>query len=289
LIDFTPALRAEALAIAKRYIIGPIFSPPSIASDEATGTQGTIVVPGTWGAANWNTPAFDPETGVFYAASNTIPYIDDLTVPADPKATIKYALKQVPNMPVRPSTSQTGAVERDAEQGTVQGPFGPTTLAQLGRSELQQRSHEPTLSSGLPIFKPPYGRLTAIDLNRGEIAWQVPNGDGPRNHPLLKDLKLPPLGTAGRPAPLVTRTLLFIGEGSDVIPGVPRDAFGNTFRAYDKASGKVIWETELPAGTTGAPMTYLFKGKQYIVVAIGGKNVPPELVALGLSNDGTGK
>jgi quinoprotein glucose dehydrogenase len=98
----------------------------------------------------------------------------------------------------------------------------------------------------------------------------------------LKNLNLPPLGTASRAAPLVTKTLVFIGEGSDAIPGVPKDAFGNKFRAYDKATGKVIWETDLPAGTTGAPMTYLFKGRQYIVVAIGGKNHPPEFVALGL-------
>jgi hypothetical protein len=114
-----------------------------------------------------------------------------------------------------------------------------------------QRMHEPMLC--LPIYKPPYGRLT--NLNRGEILWQVPNGDGPRNHPALKPLNLTPLGTAGRPAPLVSKTLLFIGEGSDSIPGVPKDAFGNKFRAY---------------------------GRQYTVVPIGGKNHPPEFVALGL-------
>jgi glucose dehydrogenase len=281
LIDFTPALRAEAVAIAKRYIIGPLFTPPSLATDG--GTQGTIVMPGTWGAANWNTPAFDPETGIFYAASNTIAYINDLEAPSDPKATIKYALKQLP----RPAA--VNAATSDAPTpgpGTVQGPFGPTTAAGQMRSDRLQRSHEPMLDNGLPIYKPPYGRLTAIDLNRGEIKWQVANGDGPRNHPALKGLNLPPLGTAGRPAPLVTKTLLFIGEGSDAIPGVPRDAFGNTFRAYDKATGKVIWQTELPAGTTGAPMTYLHKGRQYIVVPIGGKNQPPELVALALPGAG---
>ena len=276
LIDFTPELRAEALSIARRYVIGPLFTPPSLVGSDPGGKQGTIVVPGTWGAANWNTPAFDPETGIFYAASNTIPYINDLVVPTDPKATIKYALKQLASPP-----SPDGATA-GAGQGSVQGPFGPTTPAAQNRSERSQRNHEPMLENGLPIYKPPYGRLTAIDLNRGEILWQVANGDGPRNHPALKHLKLPPLGTAGRPAPLVTKTLLFIGEGSDAIPGVPKDAFGNTFRAYDKTTGAVVWETELPAGTTGAPMTYMFKGRQYIVVAIGGRNHPPEFIALGL-------
>ena len=282
LIDFTPELRAEALAIARRYVIGPIFTPPSLAIEG--GKQGTIVVPGTWGAANWNTPAFDPETGIFYAASNTVPYINDLAPPADPKASIKYALKQLRPAPPPPNLPADGVLAPGP--GTVQGPFGPTTVARLNRSDLAQRNHEPLLENGLPIYKPPYGRISAIDLNRGEIKWQVPNGDGPRNHPALKGLNLPPLGTAGRPAPLVTKTLLFIGEGSDAIPGIPRDAFGNKFRAYDKATGKVIWETELPAGTTGAPMTYLHKGRQYIVVPIGGKNHPPELVALGLPGAG---
>ena len=230
-------------------------------------------MPGTWGAANWNTPAFDPETGIFYAASNTIPYINDLVAPADPKATMKYALRQVPG----PPPPQAGAAGP-----AIQGPFGPTTAAGLTRSDRLQRMHEPMLDNGLPIFKPPYGRLTAIDLNKGDILWQVANGDGPRNHPALKGLNLPPLGTAGRPAPLVTKTLLFIGEGSDSIPGVPRDAFGSKFRAYDKATGAVVWEMELPAGTTGAPMSYLFKGRQYIVVPIGGKNHAPEFIALAL-------
>jgi quinoprotein glucose dehydrogenase len=98
----------------------------------------------------------------------------------------------------------------------------------------------------------------------------------------LKGLNLPPLGIPGRPAPLVTKTLLFVGEGSDAIPGIPKYGWGKKFRAYDKATGKVLWEMELPAGTTGAPMTYMANGKQYIVVAIGGRNYAPEFVALAL-------
>jgi quinoprotein glucose dehydrogenase len=99
---------------------------------------------------------------------------------------------------------------------------------------------------------------------------------------LLKDLKLPPLGTASRPTALVTKTLLFIGDGSNTFGGIHPSMWGKTFRAYDKGTGKVIWETELPAGTTGGPMTYLAKGKQYILVPIGGRDEPAEWVALGL-------
>ena len=135
---------------------------------------------------------------------------------------------------------------------------------------------------GLPLLKPPYGTIAAIDLNRGEIVWNVPNGDGPRYHPLLKELNLPPLGQPGRAGPLLTKTLLFVGEGDPTAVVTPPGGGGTKFRAYDKVSGTVVWETELNAGTTGAPMTYSIAGKQYIVVAIGSTTHEAELVVFGL-------
>jgi glucose dehydrogenase len=139
------------------------------------------------------------------------------------------------------------------------------------------------LGEGLPILKPPYGSLVAIDLNKGEILWRAVNGNGPRDHPALKGLNLPPLGQPGRASALVTRTLVFLGEGGRRgIARVPVWAGGKMFRAFDKATGQVVWETELPGGTTGAPMTYMANGKQYIVVAVGWENNPSELVALAL-------
>jgi quinoprotein glucose dehydrogenase len=139
------------------------------------------------------------------------------------------------------------------------------------------------LPNGLPIVKPPYGSVVAIDLNRGEILWKVANGNGPRDHPVLKPLNLPPLGTVGRPSPLVTRTLLFLGEGMGRgVPRIPASGGGKTFRAYDKRTGSVVWEMELPGGTTGAPMTYAVNGKQFIVVAVGWEGTPAELIALSL-------
>jgi hypothetical protein len=113
--------------------------------------------------------------------------------------------------------------------------------------------------------------------------WTVPNGDGPRDHPAIKHLNLPPLGQGGRVSPLVTKTLLFLGEGgNNAVVALPPGGGGKMVRAYDKANGKVVWEMPLQAGTTGAPMTYLFGGKQYIVVATGWKGVASELVALAL-------
>ncbi len=238
LIDYTPELKARAREIAKEYVTGPLFTPPSIV-DEPGAKKGTLMQPGSWGSANWNTGAFDPDTSIYYAVSSSLPGPSNRAIKkqTDPKATMEYA--------------SVGS---------------------------------PPDIDGLPIIKGPYGRITALDLGNGTVRWMVPNGDGPRNHPLLKDLKLPPLGTPNRPAPLVTKTLLFLGEGSDAISGIPRAdwTWGKKFRAYDKATGSVIWETELPSGTTAGPMTYMIGRKQYIVVGIGSRDHAPEYVALAL-------
>ena len=248
LIDFTPELRAEALEIVKPYVLGPLFTPPSVAAPGHT--QGTISVPGAFGAGNWNGGAFDPETGIFYVASHTNPYVNDL---------------------VRPPALV------EASSPYTHGPEGPPLAATECCDQYDVYGPE-----GLPLFKPPYGRITAIDVNTGEHVWMAPNGEGPRNHPRLQHLNLPPLGQQGRAAPLLTKTLLFIGEGDPINFGTPKGGGGNKFRAYDKASGKILWETALAAGTTGAPMSYLWNGKQYIVVAIGSEEHSAEWVALGL-------
>ena len=137
---------------------------------------------------------------------------------------------------------------------------------------------------GLPLFKPPYSRLVAIDLNLGEILWTIPVGDGPRDHPAIRHLDLPPLGQAGRVAPLITKTLVFQGEGGSAGPIIPLwgGAGGNMFRAHDKATGDVVAEIELPGQATAAPMTYMAGGKQYIVVTVGATRAPSEYVALAL-------
>jgi len=235
LIDFTPELRARALELVEPFVLGPIFTPPSMPTPD--GKVGTLGRPGIWGSGNWHTGAFDPETGFYYAMSHQMPDIYAITEATSDGATMAYA----------------------------------------GRSDLE--SAVPTLD-GLPIFKPPYGRITAIDMNRGEHVWVAANGDGPRDHPLLAGLDVGPLGIANRAAPLVTRTLLFIGEGSDAVIGTT--ASGRSFRAYDKATGEVLWAKELAAGTTGAPMSYVHEGRQYIVVAIGDGSHEAEFVALAL-------
>jgi quinoprotein glucose dehydrogenase len=134
---------------------------------------------------------------------------------------------------------------------------------------------------GLPIFKPPYSRLTAIDLNRGEHRWMAPVGDGPRDHPLLKELDLPPLGERLQGiSVLVTKTLVFVS----VIPvaaaaSVPPDRPRKLLYVFDKATGVRLHAVEIDAFSAAAPMTYLHRGTQYIVVATG-SGPTSELVAL---------
>jgi quinoprotein glucose dehydrogenase len=179
LIDFTPELASRAKEVASRLVLGPMFTPPSVKSTEPGGKIGTNANPGWWGAGNWNTGAFDPETGVYYAVSHTWPAVYHLSQPTEADATLDYAV--------------TGEEEDDYP-----------------------------LVDGIPIVKPPYGRITAIDMNRGEHLWMTANGDGPRHHPLLEELNLRRSGYQDG-APLVTKTLLFVGEGGDAIPGSGRD------------------------------------------------------------------
>jgi quinoprotein glucose dehydrogenase len=237
LIDFTPELRAEALEIAKNYVIGPLFTPPSVVGQGPGATKGTIQLPGSVGGADWTGAGFDPVTGYLYVPSMTNPFIANLLPTTPDETNLRY---------------------RAGSRALIQGP------------------------RGLPLTKPPYGRITAIDLSKGDIVWTVANGDGPRNHPAIAHLKLGPLGNAVRAAPLVTKTLLFVSEGDQINVRTPPGGGGNKLRAFDKATGDVVWETTLDAGTTGTLMTYMQKGKQYIVVAIGGAGHDGEFLAYAL-------
>ena len=144
---------------------------------------------------------------------------------------------------------------------------------------------------GLPITKPPYGRITAIDLNSGDHKWMVAHGSGPRDHARLKALNLPPLGWPSRGFLLVTRTLLFAFQEPAVSPEFSEatNAFEYTrttreprLRVFDKRTGQLISETELPANAGGSPMTYRVGSQQFIVVPVGGGGVPAEFVALAI-------
>ena len=140
---------------------------------------------------------------------------------------------------------------------------------------------------GLPLIKPPYGRITAVDLNKGEIAWQIAHGETPdavKNHPALKGITIPRTGrpggaggSSGGIGTLVTKTLVISGEGGTV--AMPDGQRGAMLRAYDKRTGAERGAVAMPGAQTGSPMTYMWGGKQYIVVATSASTRPGELVA----------
>jgi len=209
--------------------------------------RGTVTIPGPGGGANWAGAAFDPEHGRLYVPSLTLPAV------------------------LRVFQLSPGA-SADRYGGNFTFIAGP---------------------AGLPLTKPPYGRITAIDLNTGEHVWITPLGEGLREHSSLRGLNLPPLGLPRFGFVLATRTLLFAGQrgrstGSRPAQDNPERrtytfaTHDSKLRAFDKATGALIAEIDLPANVQGAPMTYLADGKQFIVVPVGGANLPAELVALSL-------
>ncbi len=254
LIDFTPELRAEAVKLASRYKMGPLFTPPVVS--RWNGPLGTLMLPSITGGANWQGGAFDPETKMYYIYSVTGISSLGLVPPAPGESDMKYVLGVASD----PNAASAAAVDGDA------------LVASL-------------TVRGLPLVKPPYGRITAIDLNKGDIAWQVAHGDTPdniKNHPALKGLTIPRTGRPGRIGTLVTKSLVIAGEGGFVT--TPTGQRGAMLRAYDKATGADAGAVYMPAPQTGSPMTYMMNGKQYIVVAISGGTYSGELVAFRLPN-----
>jgi quinoprotein glucose dehydrogenase len=155
----------------------------------------------------------------------------------------------------------------------------------LGKPADAAGAPPPLMVQGLPIIKPPYGQISAIDLDKGDILCQVAHGETPdnvRNHVALKGVSIPRTGRSGVIGTLVTKTLVIAGE-SGVIT-MPSGQKGAMLRAYDQKTGKEMGAVNMPAGQTGSPMTYMLNGKQYIVVAVGG-NIPGELIAFALQGN----
>ena len=266
LIDFTPELRAEALKLVSRFKLGPIYTPPVVSRPE--GPLATLVLPNNNGGPNWPGGAVDPETGILYIYSWTQAAAHALI--QDPERSDMEYIRGF-------ATAPAGEGRRRAEQpgeGEGEGGGGGVRL----------------LVQGLPLIKPPWGRISAIDLNAGEIVWQVAHGETPdavRNHPALEGLNIPRTGRpGGRIGTLVTRTLVIAGE-----PGfftTPSGERGAMLRAYDKRTGTEVGSVYMPAPQTGSPMTYSLNGQQYIVVAISGGSYSGELVAFKLPAEPAG-
>src|SRR5262252_9154841 len=266
LIDFTPELRAEALKIASRYKMGPIFTPPVVSKIE--GPLGTLATAISNGGTNWPGGSYDPETHILYVFSQSVMGSLNL-VPGDPKLSGDFAWIQ--GIATSGPRLSGGA---GADAGADRAP-GAAAAENAGVLSVQ----------GLPLVKPPYGRITAIDMNKGEILWQIAHGETPdniRNHPALKGLNIPRTGRQGAIGTLVTKTLLIAGEAG--VFTTPNGEKGAMLRAYDKASGKEVGAVYMPTQQSGTPMAYMLNGKQYIVLAIGGQGYTAELRAFRLPN-----
>ncbi len=237
LIDFTPELRAEAIEIRKRYKTGPLFTPP-IQVGHPSGLRSFVSCPA--GASNINGPTTaDPEAGVLYVATQRLCRAENL-VPGEQM--------DEPDNPK--TTGKTLSRRVVANRGDLRGP------------------------DGLPIWKPPYSRIIAIDMHTGEFLWETPNGDTPRHireHPRLQGLDLPSTGQMVHGVTMPTRTLLLTAPGGDPV-----------LYALDKRTGQRLGTVRLPAPGQYGMMGYLQEGRQYVVVQVASGSLPGSLVALRL-------
>jgi quinoprotein glucose dehydrogenase len=275
LIDFTPELRAEALKVTEKYRLGPMFTPPSVSKLE--GPIATLAMGGQAAASNWPGGSYDPETHTLFVASTRSVGTFGLTPPAPGRAD---------GVPYHQGTVLAGArTTGGSGSSTAAAPAGPAAPARPAAPPAEGGGGGGGGGAlnvqGLPIVKPPYSRITAVDLDRGEFRWVVPFGATPdniKNHPALKGLNLPPLGRPGNNSgTLVTKTLLIAGESN--LGPTPNGQRGAMLRAFDKATGKELGAVYMPAPQSGTPMTYLADGKQYVIVAISGGNYSGELLA----------
>jgi quinoprotein glucose dehydrogenase len=224
------------------------------------------------GGSNWPGGGFDPETHTVYVqANNSAVQSGSLAPPPPGFSDIRY-VEGVVGRQFQPA-GQSGGRELAADAPRPGSP--PSPVASPTTSGLSVE--------GLPIVKPPYGTLTAINLDRGDFNWQVPHGDTPdsvRNNPGLKGMNIPKTGQGGMAGLVITKTLVIIGDPQVTAP--PGRARGAMLRAYDKSTGEEKGAVWMPAQQSGSPMSYMLDGKQYIVVAVSGGSYSGEYLVFAL-------
>jgi quinoprotein glucose dehydrogenase len=276
LIDFKPEMRAEAVKLVEKYKLGPIYTPPVVSRLE--GPLATLTLATASGGTNWPGASYDPETHTVYApACDACLTSIGLVVPPSKDISDMNYVHGIAGQPFRISRGPGEGAGADSPPPTPAPPPLP------GRAPAAGSSSSRLTVQGLPLIKPPYGTLSAISLDKGEIVWQVPHGDTPdvvRNHEALKGMNIPRTGQAASVGALVTKTLVISGDGEFTTTAErPRGAM---LRAYDKATGKEVGAVYMPAPQSGSPMTYRLNGKQYIVVAVSGGPYSGEYLAFAL-------
>jgi quinoprotein glucose dehydrogenase len=285
LIDFTPELRQQAVRLVAKYKLGPIFTPPVLSKVE--GPLGSFR---SSGGTNWPGGSYDPETHVAYIPSyKSFPTVGLMKPPSREFSDADY-VEGFADRGVRYVSGPGENTGADAPPPPRPGGAPPPAAPPVGRGDTPAAPPAAAEGAGgglnpqgLPLLKPPYGQITAINMDKGEFVWQVAHGETPdavRNSPVLKGMNIPRTGQSGAVGALVTKTLVIAGDPlATVTADHPRGAM---LRAYDKATGKEVGTVFMAAPQSGTPMTYLQAGKQYIVVPISGGVYTGEYVAFRL-------
>jgi quinoprotein glucose dehydrogenase len=271
LIDFTPELREQAEKIVSRYHIGPVFTPP--VTSKSDGPLATLTLGTADGGTNWPGGSYDPETHILYAyACNACLEPIGLVPPPKELSDMNYVYGTAgkkPRMINAAGTDSSADAPKPAGKAASADEWNALTI------------------DGLPLIKPPYGTISAINLDKGEIVWQIPHGETPdliRNNPALKGVNIARTGQeTWNVGTLVTKTLVIAGDG--VVTTTAEHPRGAMLRAYDKATGKEVGTVYMPAPESGSPMTYMLNGKQYIVIAVSGGNYSGEYIAFSLPSE----
>jgi len=281
LISFTPAMHDQAMTIVAKYKLGPVFTPPALSN--ASGPLATLTLGTANGGTNWPGASFDPETHIVYAYACTacIAPIGVIPTPNKEISDMNYVMGTAGQefRVARGPGENAGADSPMPERAPV-APAG-------GRGGGGGGGYVPLNVQGLPLIKPPYGTISAISLDDGDIVWQGAHGDTPdavRNNPALKGMTIPRTGQMTyNVGTLITKTLVIAGDGQ--VTTTDQHPRGAMLRAYHKAIGKEVGAVWMPAPQSGSPMTYMLNGKQYIVVAISGGNYSGEYVAYTLPSE----
>jgi len=270
LIDFTPELRKKAEELVSHYHLGPVFTPPVVSTAE--GPAATLTLGTADGGTNWPGGSYDPETDIAYLyACNACLEPIGLVKPPKGFSDMNYVYGTSGREVKMINAAGTNS-SADAPKPAKKGPSDEWISLNV---------------EGLPLIKPPYGTISAIKLDTGEIVWQIPHGETPdlvRNHPALKGLTIPRTGQeTWNVGTLVTKTLVIAGDAQ--VTTTAEHPRGAMLRAYDKATGKEVGAVYMPAPESGSPMTYMLNGKQYIVIAVSGGTYSGEYIAYALPSD----
>ncbi|HWG38758.1 MAG TPA: PQQ-binding-like beta-propeller repeat protein [Terriglobales bacterium] len=271
LIAFTPEIHQKALELAQLYQLGPIYTPPVLSQQPPAGPRATLTVGPASGGTNWPGGSFNPENHTVYVMSCDGCLGAYALVPPPANFTdLPYIEGQVGQH----ITMVTAA-------GAGQGADAVAVAPPAERARGARGGGVPSLTvDGLPLVKPPYSTLSAINLDTGMIEWQVAHGDTPdyiRNSPALKGLNVPRTGQRSyNIGTLVTQSLVIAGDA--MVTTTPDHPRGAMLRAYDQKTGQEVGGVLMPAPQSGSPMTYMVNGKQYLIVAVSGGNYSGEYI-----------